>query len=779
MRHRRPPRFMRFLYILLFMLLLAAPPFPVAAAEKSAGSVKLTDAERQWLKEHPVITLAPDPDFKPIEYFDSNGNYKGAAADIIRILEKKLGITITIIHLKNWDEALARFKNHEIDLLGAMVRTPNREKFALFTDTLVAVPGGIFSRSGGSSFNLTLNDLKGKKVAVVSNYAAHDIIKNQYPEINLEVVQDVSTGLAKASLGMVDAYVENMANATFYLQQAGITNLQLVGKTEFDYRWGIGIRKDWPELQGIFNKGLASISEDERDQAIQHWIYLEGQRWRPTKTFIIGAIASALGGLLLVVAIWSYSLRKVVKDRTASLQQEIAERQKTESVLENLNGQLEVRVSERTDELLKEIGERIKSEEQLKVSEENYRSFTGLTSDYVYKGSRTGLDSFRVQWIGGSVGSITGYSPEEIYELGCWLPLVHPDDKQMVSSYLTSLVPGEVKQIEFRIITKQQETRWISEKSRCEAGEREGELILFGAATDITERKRAEEERLKLEQQILHAQKLESLGVLAGGIAHDFNNILMAIIGNAELALMKINKESPATDNLHRIEQAAARAADLAKQMLAYSGKGKFIIESINLNILLEEMLHMLEVSISKKAVLRLNLHQHLPEVEGDITQIRQIVMNLVINSSEAIGDKSGVIAISTGCMDCDRSYLKDVWLDENLTDGLYVYLEVADSGCGMDKETLSKLFDPFFTTKFTGRGLGMAAVLGIVRGHRGAIKVYSEPNRGTTFKILLPASSRPAEIFNGEEHKEYGGEAARSSWWTTKRRSAASAPRC
>jgi CheY-like chemotaxis protein len=137
--------------------------------------------------------------------------------------------------------------------------------------------------------------------------------------------------------------------------------------------------------------------------------------------------------------------------------------------------------------------------------------------------------------------------------------------------------------------------------------------------------------------------------------------------------------------------------------------------------------------------------------VEADTSQMRQIIMNLVINASEAIGDKSGVIAITTGCMDCDRNYLKDVWLDENLTDGLYVYLEIADTGCGMDKETMAKLFDPFFTTKFTGRGLGMAAVLGIVRGHKGAIKVYSEPGRGTNFKILLPASGKPAELFNRE----------------------------
>ena len=871
----RPSVFMRFLLCLLPLLLLAAPPFS-AAVDHFSGTVKLTDSERQWLKEHPVITLAPDPDFKPIEYFDKNGTYQGAAADVIRILEKKLGITITIVRPKNWDEAMARFKNHEVDLLGAMVKTPNREKFALFTETLVAVPGGIFARSGSSS-TLTLKDLNGKKVAVVSNYAAHDIIKNQYPEINLEVVQDVSTGLAKASLGMVDAYVENMANATFYLQEAGITNLQVIGNTEFDYRWGIGIRKDWPELQGILNKGLAAISEEERARAIQRWIYFEGQQWRPTKTFIVGAVASSLGILLLLAACWNFSLRKVVRNRTMSLQQELEERQKVERKLKHFSEQLEDLVRERTKDLEKEMTERIRSEqaaisserrfgdlfqnlsdpvyiadmagnivaanaqaskelgysneellklrivdldavysapemisdhlnnlsetgtlffeaihrrkdgslmpveinvrlidfngqpsvmgvarnvserkraeELLKASEESYRCFAGLTSDYIYKCSRIGSAPFRVWWIGGSLDSITGYSAEEVYETGCWLPLVHHEDREDVASHLRSLSPGDVKLIVFRLVTKQGEIRWISEKSRCEAGETEGELILFGSSTDITERRQAGEERRKIEQQMLHAQKLESLGVLAGGIAHDFNNILTAVIGNADLALMRISKESPAVDNLHRIEQAAFRAADLAKQMLAYSGKGKFVVENIDLNRLLEEMLHMLEVSISKKAVLRLNTHQNLPQVEADSTQMRQIIMNLVINASEAIGDKSGVIAITTGCMDCDRSYLKDVWLDENLIDGLYVYLEIADSGCGMDKETLSKLFDPFFTTKFTGRGLGMAAVLGIVRGHRGAIKVYSEPGRGTTFKILLPASGLPAGIFNGTFH--------------------------
>ncbi|WP_136514155.1 hybrid sensor histidine kinase/response regulator [Geomonas edaphica] len=259
---------------------------------------------------------------------------------------------------------------------------------------------------------------------------------------------------------------------------------------------------------------------------------------------------------------------------------------------------------------------------------------------------------------------------------------------------------------------------------------------------DITARRRLEAEQKQLEKQLLHSQKLESLGVLAGGIAHDFNNILMAIMGNAELALMRINKESPAIGNLQNIEHASARAADLAAQMLAYSGKGKFVIEAVDLNRLLQEMLHMLKVSISKKALLNFHLADQLPCIEGDATQIRQVIMNLIINASEALGENSGTISVNTGSMICDHSYLKNVWQNEELPEGLYVWFEIADTGCGMDKETVGRLFDPFFTTKFTGRGLGMAAVLGIVRGHKGAIVVYSEPEKGTTIKVLIPAST-------------------------------------
>ncbi len=355
----------------------------VYAAENPTTPLALTTAERSWLHDHPVITLAPDPDFKPIEYFDQAGNYQGAAADIIKILEKKLGITITIAHLNNWDEVIIQFKKREVDLLGAVVKTPNREKFTLFTDTIVSVPGGIFTRSD-NLFTLTLNELKGKKVAVVSNYTAHDVLKKNYPEIILDVVPDVSTGLAKASLGMVDAYVENMANATFYCRETGITNLRLAGTTDFMYHWAIGVRQDWPELQSITNKALSSITQQERHQSIERYIYIEGIGWRPSKTFIAGVVASLFGVLLLLVIYWNYALRKVVRGRTASLQQELGERQKAETALRKLTRHLEALVNERTSALEKEVVEHTAAEAAARSSELKFREVFQNVADPIY-----------------------------------------------------------------------------------------------------------------------------------------------------------------------------------------------------------------------------------------------------------------------------------------------------------------------------------------------------------------------------------------------------------
>lgn len=255
-------------------------------------------------------------------------------------------------------------------------------------------------------------------------------------------------------------------------------------------------------------------------------------------------------------------------------------------------------------------------------------------------------------------------------------------------------------------------------------------------------RVRWEAERERFEDKVRQAQKLESLGVLAGGVAHDFNNLLVGMLGYADLAADELPPASSARESIREIEIAAKRAAELCRQLLAYSGKAKFVVEEVALNDVVSEIGSLLDVSISKKARLEYRLNPQPIAVKADVTQLRQVVMNLITNASEAIGDRPGVITVRTGQRWCDVAYLGDTYLAEDLPEGHYAYVEVEDTGAGMDAETRRRIFDPFFTTKFAGRGLGLAAALGIVRAHGGAVSLRSEPGQGTIFRVLFPVVS-------------------------------------
>lgn len=265
-----------------------------------------------------------------------------------------------------------------------------------------------------------------------------------------------------------------------------------------------------------------------------------------------------------------------------------------------------------------------------------------------------------------------------------------------------------------------------------------GQVITF---SDITERLQQEQEKQETQRKLEHTQRLESLGVMAGGIAHDFNNLLTAIMGNAVLAQKNMSPESEAYSLIEHVNHASQSAANLCRQMLAYSGKGKFTLEPINLSQLVETMSELMGVSISKQAQLFFDLDPEIPLIEGDIAQFQQIIMNLITNANESLEGQTGIIRITTGSINVSKGYLKSMNIDDGLKPGQYVYLEVSDSGCGLSEEVKQHMFDPFFTTKSTGRGLGMSAMLGIVRGHNGGLKIYSEQGRGTSVKVLLPQS--------------------------------------
>ena len=429
---------------------------------------------------------------------------------------------------------------------------------------------------------------------------------------------------------------------------------------------------------------------------------------------------------------------------------DVTESRQDREALRIARDELAIRVAERTAELSQtnqalrlEIEERRRVEEALRQSEQHYQVLAELSPVGIFRTDERG----HCLYLNEQTREILGLSPDEVRQ-GRWDLTVHPDDRERVRAEWCKVLNGRGStSLEHRFLHRDGSTVWALIHLAAEKGP-SGEVTgCIGTVADITGRMRAEEERRKLEAQVQHAQRLQSLGLLAGGLAHDFNNLLTVILGNARMALLDLPPGSTALEYLAEIETATSRAADLTSQMLAYSGRGRFMLSAINLSRLTEEMTNLLQTVISKKTLIEYHLPPTLPSIEADPAQIRQVVMNLITNASEAIGERGGVITVGTGILDADRTVLSNTYFDDHLPEGRYVYLEVSDTGCGMPPETQARIFDPFFTTKFTGRGLGLAAVLGIVRAHSGALKVSSQPGAGSTFRLLFPVSDKAEEL--------------------------------
>lgn len=344
-----------------------------------------------------------------------------------------------------------------------------------------------------------------------------------------------------------------------------------------------------------------------------------------------------------------------------------------------------------------------------------------------------------------------GYKLEEIdSRADTWRNLIHPDDVPLVNKMVEDHEAGRVPffKVEHRLKAKSGEWKWILNWGRVVERDKDGRpLRATGTHLDITERKQEEEERLKLEARVQQAQKFESLSIMAGSIAHQFNNLLMVVLGNLELVLFSLSSDSSARENIEAAEDAARRAAKLSSLMLTYVGQTEMNIQVIDISEIVTEMIGMLDLAHSKKAVLRFEPALKPALFRGDASQVRQVVMNLVTNAAEAVGDSEGTISLSTGTMYCECSSFQPPFQEEDLPEGDYVYFQVTDTGCGMNRETLNRVFDPFFTTKFQGRGLGMAVVLGIVRAHKGAIHLDSQPGKGTTVRVLFRALESAEQV--------------------------------
>jgi PAS domain S-box-containing protein len=419
--------------------------------------------------------------------------------------------------------------------------------------------------------------------------------------------------------------------------------------------------------------------------------------------------------------------------------------------LERARDALGDRVRERTQELarsnaslLLEVGERAAAVAALRASEERWRTVSELSSDLSF--------AFRIQrdgraeedWVSDAVERLTGYRRDEIAGDGS-LPVVHPDDRRRVRREALALVAtGGEGMVRHRILRKDGSLRWIETRLRVRRDPEDGTVRVVGAARDTTEAHEAERAQARLERQMQDSQRLESLGLLSGGIAHDFNNLLTVILGNTRLALSALPEGADALHKrLVRIRAAAEHGAALTEQMLVYAGRGSHVRKAADLSGLVESMLELLRASLPTGTALRTEL-QAEAWAEVDETQLRQVVLNLVRNAGEALAGREGSVRMRTGLLRAGAEDLADARGALALAPGAYVFLEVSDSGVGMDEGTQRRVFEPFFTTRPAGRGLGLAAVLGIVRGHGGAIQLESEPGRGSTFRVLLPSAGQP-----------------------------------
>ena len=679
---------------------------PIALRRIGGGALLLAAWAGVWLSgltpagvaaEKPAsIRVVMDDNYPPFVFRGGDGRLQGILIDQWDLWEEKTGIKVDCIGMV-WFMALKKMEAGDYDVIDTIFRTEKREKNLVFTKPYATLDVPVFHHRKLPGIT-GLDALKTIPVAAKQGDTGLDLLKEK-GFTNLVVFHSYEDIILAAANEKVVAFVMDKPPALYFLNKHRLAEqfkmLSPLGSGQFHR----AVKKGREDLLKTVEEGFASISPRAYAALERKWS--GGPALKAEYLWYAGAgLALVLAGVAGLLA-WNRSLRRAVAEQTARLQAEVTLSRERERAL-------------------------LESEEKFRLFIEH---FPGMVFIKDSSFQTVLLSKSFEKFLGRPHAEMIGRTNRDLFPAELAEQFDRDDREALALSY------GQHAEFEETFGERVYLTYKFPVAHRSQK-------MIGGFTIDITERKRGDAERRKLEAQIQHTQKLESLGVLAGGIAHDFNNLLTVILGNIDLAQASLPPSAPARRSLTEATNASRRAADLCRQMLAYAGKGRVATELLDLNQLLRDMVSMIEISISKSATLRWQLTPTLPPVSADRSQIHQIVMNLLINASEAMGGQAGTITLATGDAHCTREELADPWQHDPLPEGRYVFIEVADTGCGMAPETLTRIFDPFFSTKFTGRGLGLAAVQGIVRTHQGVVTVRSQPARGTTFRILLPAAN-------------------------------------
>ena len=644
-----------------------------------------------------VFTGASSNNFPPMNLLDKDGNLKGFGCDLSDAVMKAVGVEIRHIHSSHWNEVLEWLDSGEADFIHDTGYTEARDKFLDYSKPIIEMPEMIFVRS--DQYDITgLNSLKGKKVACVNKHISH-LYLQKFPEISCYVVKTPVEGLYELISKKVDAFVYPKQIVLYLAQNLRLTDkIKTTGDPLRSLTWSMVVKDGNKELLTLLNDGIDKVRiSGEYDRIYDRWWgkrALAGYSEHELRiiTSIVVVISIAFVSLIALI-LYSYKLRSGKK------------------ILE------------------REISQRKHAEKELRESEERFDLAMKFANDGIVDWNiKTNEIYYSPGW-----KKMIGYEDHEIKNKPSeWKRLTKPEDIKASQKMLNEVLERKRERFEKEFKMLHKDGHWVDVLARANVifDEKDKGIRLVGTHVDITDLKR-------MEAELRQAQKMESVGRLAGGVAHDFNNMLSVILGNTEMILEDADTANPFINNLQEIHKATKRSIDLTQQLLAFARKQTIAPKVLDLNKTIEGMLRMLRRLIGENIDLAWIPRKNLYTVKIDPSQIDQVMANLCVNARDSIKGV-GKITIETNNISFDENYCHE---HDGFKPGEFVMIAVSDNGCGMGTEILDNLFEPFFTTKDVskGTGLGLATVYGIIKQNKGFINVYSEPDKGTSFKIYLP----------------------------------------